>query len=276
MTPQAALARLVHDKIPAPGGMNAEEALALALAGGGAMRLLAAILPDAAKQVELASYDLTDRFKALAQSSATQSDIVQALLESSGSIPVDDKRVTIEEFTALFRKTLDDSISKMLFVSKKALAMVYNMGDAIENLQEVEKFSLKIQTITKQSNLLALNALIEAARAGDAGKGFAVVASEVKSLSKEVAILSDDMRSRTGIIMRSVTEGFAMLKEVATADMNDNLLAKETLESLMRGLVKQGKESERIMSESVTFSREKNATEVDTMQVARLIENRIK
>lgn len=234
----------------------AEELLLLAGAGATALELLVQILPESANKVEVASHDLTDRFKKLAQSASMQGDTLQELIGSIGSIDVENKKFSLNDFIALFTKTLDDSVSKMLFVSKKALSMVYNIDDAIKNLHEIEKFSTKIQEITKQSNLLALNALIESARAGEAGKGFAVVASEVKNLSKEVALLSDDMRSRTAIIMKSVTDGFAVLKEVATADMNDNITAKDTLELLMKGLMKQSESSMAIMARSAENSRD--------------------
>jgi methyl-accepting chemotaxis protein len=233
-----------------------DETLAISNAGSSALQMLSRLLPEAAKNVELAAHDLTDRFKTLAHSSHTQSDMVQALLENIGTITVDDRNVSIEEFIELFTHTLDDSIAKMLFVSKKALSMVYSMDDAIKNLQEIEKFSKKIQEITKHSNLLALNALIEAAQAGEAGKGFGVVAGEVKVLSNEIAALSENMRSRTDVIMKSMVDGFDILKEVATTDMNSNILAKETLEALMRGLVVQSNESMKVMQESATSSRE--------------------
>lgn len=233
-----------------------EDMVALIHAGGSALRVLTELLPSAATDVELASEDLTARFKTLAESANTQSDVVQALIANIGTIVLDGRPVSLDEFIRLFRQTLDDSISKMLFVAKKALAMVYNMDDAIQNLREIERFSRKIQGITKQSNLLALNALIEAARAGESGKGFAVVANEVKSLSGEIAKLSDQMRSRTDIIMQSVVEGFGVLKEVATTDMNSNILAKETLESLMQGLVRQTDESMRVMRSSAETSRD--------------------
>jgi methyl-accepting chemotaxis protein len=233
-----------------------EDAFALVFAGGNALELLAAVLPESAKNVEKASYDLTDRFKTLAQNANTQSEIVEGLLTNLGTIVLEDRRISIEEFIQLFSKTLDDSISKMLFISKKALSMVYNMGDAIKNLHEIERFSKKIQQITKQSNLLALNALIEAARAGDAGKGFGVVADEVKALSHEIAVLSDTMSVRTGIILKSVTDGFDVLKEVATTDMQDNILAKDTLEYLMHGLAKQSNDSKQVMQQSASSSRE--------------------
>lgn len=221
-----------------------------------ALEMLQELLPDAAKNVERASQELTDRFKKLAQSAGTQGDIVQDLVASIGSISLENKQVSLDEFIRLFSQTLDDSVSKMLFVSKKALSMVYSMDDAITNLQEIEKFSKKIQEINKQSNLLALNALIEAARAGAQGQGFAVVAEEVKKLASQVAALSDDMRKRTGIIMRSVTNGFDVLKEVATTDMNSNIQAKDTLEALMQGLLKQSESSMKIMKDSAHTSRE--------------------
>ena len=237
-----------------------DEALVLVNAGGCALQALSKILPDSAKNVENASRDLTERFKSLAQNSNAQSDIVHALLATVGTLIVDDKKVTLEEFVGLFTTTLDDTVAKMLFVSKKALYMVYNMEDAIKNLQEIEKFSKQIQAITKQSNLLALNALIEASRAGEMGRGFGVVANEVKVLSTRVAALSEDMRVRTGVIMKSVVDGFEVLKDVATTDMNSNIMAKDTLENLLHGLVNQSKATMAVMKDSADASRETSHT----------------
>lgn len=244
-------ARTANEAVPV---LN--ETLGLVIAGGAALKMLTTLLPDAAKNVEHASRDLTDRFKALAESANAQSDIVQALLSNIGSIPLDGRRVSLQEFIDLFSKTLDNSVEQMLFISKKALSMVFSMDDAIKNLHEIENFSKKIQEITKQSNLLALNALIEAARAGEVGKGFGVVANEVKTLSGEIATLSESMRARTDIIMKSVQAGFEILKEVATTDMGGNIAAKETLESLMQGLVRQSEESLLVMNGSAKTSRE--------------------
>lgn len=237
-----------------------DESFALVSAGGGALRMLVELLPESAKNVEKASYDLTSRFKSLAQNSEAQSEAMKALIATIGSIILGDKKITIHEFIALFNSTLDDSVSKILTVSKQALSIVYSMDDAIKNLHEIETFSQQIQAITKQSNLLALNALIEAARAGAAGKGFGVVAQEVKSLSGEISKLSENMTSRTKSIMKSMTEGFAVLKEVSTTDLNDNIMAKDTLELLMQGLVHQSEESVRVMEQSAAESHDMSST----------------
>ncbi|WP_433604042.1 methyl-accepting chemotaxis protein [Dactylosporangium sp. CA-139114] len=70
---------------------------------------------------------------------------------------------------------------------------------------EIDAVVKLITAIAEQTNLLALNATIEAARAGEAGKGFAVVASEVKDLAQETAKATDDITGRVAAIQTGTT-----------------------------------------------------------------------
>lgn len=99
--------------------------------------------------------------------------------------------------------------------AQQTVAKVKTLSDAARRIGDVVTL---IQDIAEQTNLLALNATIEAARAGEAGKGFAVVASEVKNLASQTAKATADISTQITEIQEA-TETSA----TAITDISDSI-----------------------------------------------------
>jgi len=91
------------------------------------------------------------------------------------------------------------------------------MQELESSSNEISKIIKAIDEIAFQTNILSLNAAVEAARAGDAGKGFAVVAEEVRNLAQRSAQAAKDTESIIANNISLSKQGIEMAKEVDTS-----------------------------------------------------------
>jgi len=138
---------------------------------------------------------------------------------------------------------LKNASEEVLAVSDELKSVVINQTDLssrLENLdqdvEQVKQVLSVIADIAEQTNLLALNAAIEAARAGEHGRGFAVVADEVRKLAERTQKSLVESNATVAVIVQSVNAASEMMRKSATEIQNLGNRA-ETTQTLMRTTV---------------------------------------
>lgn len=133
-------------------------------------------------------------------------------------------------------ETLRQFVDSVIESSRLAMSVV-EMSDRISSqMREVRGVLGEIEGIAKQTNLLALNAAIEAARAGEAGRGFAVVADEVRDLSGRTNHFSQQIRGSLSNMQVTIDATEAAINQMAGQDMSFALTSKGDVEQAMVGI----------------------------------------
>lgn len=135
----------------------------------------------------------------------------------------------IHDTTETFEVFMDNAVQ----ASKFAMGLVDIMDEMAGKIGGIVKLLDEIDDIADQTNLLALNAAIEAARAGEAGRGFAVVADEVRALSQKTTHFSDQIRSLMSDLHASFNSADTSIQRISSVDMGFASESKKRIEGVM-------------------------------------------
>ncbi|MEI0525239.1 methyl-accepting chemotaxis protein [Brachyspira murdochii] len=167
----------------------------------------------AANEVLIGNNDLSERTESQASSleetAASMNQMASAIKESAENVATSTSMVSeAKEHLNKAGEIVEDSVSKM--------------NDVYESSNKIMDITKLIENIAFQTNILALNASVEAARAGDQGKGFAVVASEVRNLAqntqesvKNITSLITDSNEKINLAAKSVKESKDIFMEIS-------------------------------------------------------------
>ena len=133
-------------------------------------------------------------------------------------------------------------------INAVAQALRQGMEELGRQAREIGAITVVISDIADQTNLLALNAAIEAARAGEAGRGFAVVADEVRKLAEKTMLATGNVTTAVTAIQQGINQNIASAQEAGTAIEACTSLADNSGESLAAIVDIVGRTAEQIRS----------------------------
>lgn len=176
---------------------------------------------EVAHRVQETASHLTASSSASQQSAVAMDETsagVQRIAEATQSLH--QNAITVTNTATDGGQTVDTAKQQMNTISDSTSRIAELTNKLSKQSEEIGQITKVITAITDQTNLLALNAAIEAARAGEHGKGFAVVADEVRKLAEEsnksagqIVALTNDIQADTRNVAEAVHEGLSSVKD---------------------------------------------------------------
>ncbi|HSP79531.1 MAG TPA: methyl-accepting chemotaxis protein [Myxococcaceae bacterium] len=202
---------------------------------------------------------LTHQSRSLSEAGTTMSEIAQTSnLAASRAEMVLKVAAQADEFSSAGRQSIESSAEGLQQVRQRVEALVRGVAHLSEQAARAGEIIGSVRDLADQSNVLALNASIEAARAGDEGRGFAVVAREMRALSG----LSLQSTQRIGKILLEINQAIRRAVSIAEVDsqqMEEGLTQVLTSADRLREITTVVQESSQAAKQIVASVTQQNA-----------------
>ena len=173
--------------------------------------------------------ELQSAFAQLNQHSGLQANVVKQMVSQSK----DSGGADMQQFAHRASRLMEQLVGALAEVSGQSTTTVSHIDEMAGHLDGIFELLEDVKSIADQTNLLALNAAIEAARAGEAGRGFAVVADEVRHLSERSANFNEQIRRLAHDSKEAVAKVRDTVSQMASKDMSRSVEAKDEVSGMM-------------------------------------------
>jgi len=184
--------------------------------------------------IEEAASGLAKSFSNMHQQAEEQKRVVMSMADNMAGDTSESSAIGFKQFAAETDRVLTYFIQHIVEISADSMLMVSSIDDVMDQMDKIEHLLGDVKSIADQTNLLALNAAIEAARAGEAGRGFAVVADEVRKLSQNSNRFNDEIGSVVSHSRKHIIESKKIISDIASKDMTIAIHCKSTVDDMLK------------------------------------------
>lgn len=161
---------------------------------------------------------LGSSFDAMSRRSRDQGAAVARIIDRTGD--GDSSGVDVARFAKDASQRMGQLVEALEQVSGQSATTVDHIDEMAQHLDGIFSLLEDVKSIADQTNLLALNAAIEAARAGEAGRGFAVVADEVRNLSERSTAFNEQIRKLAHSSKDAISKVRETVSHMASRDLD--------------------------------------------------------